>query len=352
MPANQTVSTEEHRDVDSEKEWRRFIDSGLPGVIKNYGFAHALFALVDSGLGARLQRGGGTAAELGGALEPLLVEGLLRYLTIRGVVTRSEATPPVYDLSARGRDITSDLSVAQLGFFREAYGAIFEQMSPLLTKKKAYPADVERDGGALARHCATGFHYFGTNVALKGLQALGADSFIDLGCGAAGFLIDACKQRSDIRCVGLDISADAIDVARREVAQAGLTDRIQLFVGDAFQPATWPSACREVGAITMFGALHEHFRKGENAVVELLDTYARTMDGNPMKGMILGEPEIAYNDHDADFYLMHVFTNQGTPRARDGWLPIFEKTKLVCESVFVAKDLGPAFAYYVLKPRA
>jgi SAM-dependent methyltransferase len=353
MTMNKSTGTNTvvHRDLDAEREWRKYVDSGLGEAIRGYGLVNALFACVNSGLSTRLSADPASLAKLADGLDAKLVEGLLRFLAIRGVVAATGEPATLYALTDLGRSYLADLAYSNLGFYREAYGQIFDNLGPLLSKTKTYPKDVERDGAALARHCATGFHYFGTNVSLQGLAALGAESFLDLGCGGAGFLIDACRARPNMRAVGLDISKEAIELARQDVAAAGLENRIQLFVGDAFQPQTWPAACREVEAITTFGALHEQFREGEGAVVELLNKYAALTTEGPLKGLLVGEPELLYDRFDADFYLVHVFTNQGIPRPREGWLPVFEKSKLRCESVLTAPDTGPRFAYYLLRPR-
>jgi len=323
----------------------------MPELIQSYNLVHALFAVVDSGIAGRL--GGepvsATAALVG--VDPELGQALLRFLTIRGVVVTSNEPTPRYSLTARGRALTSELSFAQMGFYREAYEPVLERMSPLLRGVESYPKDVQRNGEALGRHCAAGFHYWGKSVALHALSLLGAKSVLDLGCGGGGFLIDACRTDPQIRGIGLDISEGAIEFARKSVAASGVADQIQLFVGDAFAPESWPTACREADAIITVGTLHEQFRGGEDAVIALINKYAVLMEKGPMKGIIIGEPELMYDEHDADFYLMHVFTRQGLPRPREGWLPVFEKTKLRCEEVLTAPDNGPRFAYFVLRPR-
>lgn len=342
----------EHPDPPAQEEWQRYLRSGMADLVRSYNFVHALFAFADSGLARRLEAGPASPAQLGAGLDPDLTRGLLRFLVIRGVLSATPGPEERYALTDRGRALVSDMAIAQMGFYREAYGPVLEHLSPLLRGAERYPGDVQRNGEALGRHCTTQFHYFGTSVLLEALGVLGARSFVDLGCGGGGFLIDACRLRPEMRAVGLDISEGAIDFARRSVQESGLGARIQLFVGDAFRPESWPAACREAEAITTVGTLHEQFRDGEDAVVALLDKYHQLMVEGPMKGVVVGEPELVGNEHDADFYLMHVFTRQGMPRPQSGWLPVFEKSRLRCESVLTAPGTGPRFAYYVLRPRA
>ena len=52
--------------------------------------------------------------------------------------------------------------------------------------------------------------------------------FLDVGVGAAGIAMQLCHQFPALRAVGLDISPTALDVARADVAAAGLGDRIEI----------------------------------------------------------------------------------------------------------------------------
>lgn len=348
------MQRESHVDSEGTAEWSRFVDAGMPKLIEHYNFVHALFAFVDSGMARRITGGATHRDAIGAQLEPELVDGMLRYLTIRGVL---KATPAAdapgakFSFTDRGAALCSELSFAQMGFYREAYGPVLENMSGLLQRTRNYPADVQRDGAALGRHCAFGFHYWGTSVMRHALSLLDARSVLDLGCGGAAFLIDVCKVDPAMRGVGLDISAPAIEYARGKVAEAGLTERIELFVGDAFMPDSWPQACRSADAVMTVGTLHEQFRNGEQAVITLLDRYATLMRSSGVKGIVVGEPEVQINEQDADFYLMHVYTRQGLPRTRDQWLSVIEKSQLRCEHLIDVPRCGPPFVYFVMRPR-
>ncbi|HXO59204.1 MAG TPA: class I SAM-dependent methyltransferase, partial [Candidatus Acidoferrum sp.] len=60
------------------------------------------------------------------------------------------------------------------------------------------------------------------------------DRVLDLGCGIGNILI-ALAERVEFshRPVGVDVSSDLIRIGEREIAQAGLRDRIQLQVSPA-----------------------------------------------------------------------------------------------------------------------
>jgi SAM-dependent methyltransferase len=331
-------------DPEARTEWKKFGASGMAELIAGYNLCQAVFAFIDSGLAGRMREDrAASVATLAEGCDTRLADSLLRYLVVRHIVERDGEG---YRLTKRGAEMVSEVPVAQLGFYRDAYGPVLDQMGGLLTKQVTYGKEVLRDGEALGRHCSTGFHYFGTKAVLEALAGMSANCLLDLGCGAGGFLVDACRMNPKLRGIGLDISAEAIAFARKAVAEAGLADRIKFLVGDAFQPQLWPELCNEADAIFTVGTLHEQFRDGEEAVIRLLDTYADML--RTRKGLILGEPELFCNEQDADFFLIHAFTNQGFPRPRDEWLKLFSKTKLRCRRVLSAPDTGPKFAFFDL----
>jgi hypothetical protein len=334
---------------EGQEAWRRYRESGLPELLANFNLVHVIFAFVDTGIAARLQQDEWATSEaLLEGLNADLGRNLLRYLAIRGVLEEKDGR---YRLSPRGQDLISEASFAQLGFYCEAYGPVVSQIAPLLRGEGTYGKDVLRDGEALGRHCGVAFQHFGTAVALRALEEMGVKSVLDLGCGSGAFLIDACKRNSELRAVGLDISSEAIEWGRRQVEEAGLSDRIKLVVADAFRPDLWPPVCSEPEAIMTAGTLHELFRDGEQAVIDLLNRYADYMVAEGTKGMILAEPELLMNDKDADFFLVHAATAQGFPRPRGQWLELFPKTRLHCRRVLSAEDVGPPFAYFELVVR-
>ena len=338
-------------DAETQPEWTRYATSGLPGLIESANFVDALFAFVKIGMAGRFSAD--TTVSLDTAVHGFdrrMAEGLVRYLQVRDVLVSAAGG---YQLTPKGAALISELSHSQLGFYREAYGPVLENMSKLVSGAARYGVDIQRDGEALGRHCSVGFRYFGNAAAFDALGGLGAKTILDLGCGGAWFLIDACRRDPTVKGIGLDISPEAIEFAKASVAEAGLNDRIRLVVGDAFVPQTWPAACADADALFSVGTLHEKFREGEAAVVALLDRYATHAAGGKLKGMVLGEPELDEqpDPRGADFFLVHILTEQGLPRARTQWLELFKRTKFYCPRVVSNPEMGPPFSFYELRPR-
>lgn len=337
-------------DVEVQRNWRKYERSGMASLISSYNLCNALFALAQTSLRAKLRADRSTpAATLLEGVDYHLGEHLLHYLAIHGVV---EADAVGYRLTVLGDDLMSDVALAQLGAYREAYGPVFNEMTALLSKEKLYGADVSRNGSALSRHSAVLFHTFHTPIVVSALRDLGASCVLDLGCGAGRSLVDACHRDPELRGIGLDISPDAIEVARRLAYEEGLTDRLEFVVGDAFRPDSWPDVCGRADALLAVGVMHEHFREGEAAVIELLNVLAELMRQR-IKGFVLGEPELRYDvaDNDPDFYLAHIFTGQGFPLRCERWLELFPQTELECRRVLRRAGGGPRLVFYDLAVR-
>jgi SAM-dependent methyltransferase len=327
--------------------WRDYHASGMPGLLGSYHLCQALFAFVRTGMLEKVkQHGNAPEVVLVSGLDTHLAKHLLHYLVIRGIL---EVKDDNYHLTEQGKLLTADIALAQLGFYVEAYGPVTHRMSELLTGQALYATDVLRNGEALGEHCATLFHTYHTSIVLKALEGLNANCILDLGCGGGRFLVDACNQQPTLRGVGLDISPGAIAFANNLCASENLSDRLEFVVGDAFKPESWPAVCHQADVLCAVGVLHEHFRDGEEAVIEILNTYAGLLQ-NGVKSLILGEPELYYDDqeNDADLFLIHIFTMQGFPRRRELWLKLFERTKLRCRRVLTRPTAGPRFNFFDL----
>lgn len=59
------------------------------------------------------------------------------------------------------------------------------------------------------------------------------DQFLNLACGSGTLLIERAACGPATRLIGVDSSAEALDIARANVAAAGYADRIELIEGDA-----------------------------------------------------------------------------------------------------------------------
>lgn len=339
-------------DLEKDAAWRTCERSGIIQIIEHFNLAYALQALSQIGLAdvLRESKTGIDLREHSGLKQPLL-ERFMDYLEIHGVVQRDQDTPHRVVATAHGLDLLHECSLAQLGFYVEAYGGTLSEIPRLLTGEAVYGADFVRDGRALGEHCATLFRHFHTDTILKILQDRSVSSILDLGCGGGQFLVDAALKYAHLRGIGLDLSPDAIAFANALAEEHGVSDRIKFKVGDAFRSSEWPEECLECKVITAVGVLHEHFRSGEKAVIDLLNGLAdHCRDGD--RTFVLGEPEIRMDRQksDSDLFLVHIFTAQGFPRTREAWLDVIDRSTFECRRVYTRPNAGPRFNFFQLIP--
>lgn len=338
------------QDNDGYQIARDLATSGLHDLIASYYLCHVLQTMATTGLAERLIRASLPVPErellLG--FDNQIGTAMLRFLTIRGVVrSTSEGVEP----TERGRLLMADVARGLLGYNLEAYGPVVARMSGLLSKAVIYGQDISRDFRALGEHCEVLARAFVTPLLLRALQAAGSRRVLDLGCGNGALLIDACLAVPSLTGIGLDIAPDIIELAKAKVETSRLEDRVEFVCADAFAPADWPRACEAADTWVMVGALHEHFRAGEDSVVSLLDEYAARMRATGAKLFCLVEPELHYDTRDANFYLCHALTRQGFPRDQVGWRSVFERSQFELRGV--QHDPGQPFSFvqYELAPK-
>ncbi|CAM4446412.1 class I SAM-dependent methyltransferase [Nocardia ninae] len=333
-------------DEQQRREWQAFTLSDLPEMISAMHVCHAVRAIADTPLLERLRSGPRNPADgLLAGIDPDMGPGFLRYLVNRGILeTRGEE----YFLTRLGEFLTTDVSLARLGVYVDAYGMVTSRTGDLLTGKAVYGKDVVRDGGKLGAHCDTLFSAFHTPTLLTAMRGRNVQRILDIGCGGGQLVVDACLRDPSLTGIGLDIDADAVAVANEHARTSGVADRVQFVVGDAFAPKTWPKECFEADGLCMMSALHEHFRHGEQAVIDLLNEIGATFPD--LKILLIGEPEIRYDsrENDDDFFLIHVLTGQGLPRDRAAWFDVFAKSDLTCRRMYTRPEAGPRLCFYDL----
>src|SRR5207302_1964308 len=106
-PAPEDVALWDERRV---RDWQDYQLSGMPQLLSSMHLCHALLALANSGMLARLSRHS-SAEELLEGLDREVGSGFLRYLTVCGVLAEHRGT---YRLTRRGELLTGAVSLARL----------------------------------------------------------------------------------------------------------------------------------------------------------------------------------------------------------------------------------------------
>lgn len=331
-------------DTTAQAAWKQLAESGAGDLARSYVLCTAIVGLARAGIAERLSAQWTPLSELvppNGSSE--LTRQVLRYIEIRGL---AESDGECWRLTARGVPLLDELSGALLGYYAQAYGPVFASMAGQLAGTQAYGVDVARDAEALGHHCEVLFRSFGTELISDLIRKHDARAVLDLGCGTGGLILDLCQLDPRLRGVGLDIAPEPIEFAARRAKEAGISGRASFLVADAFRPDEWPAEAATCDLFVAVGALHEHFRDGEAAVVSLLRGYGELLRRPGAKAFILAEPELYHDAADADFFLVHVLSAQGMPRQREDWLKVIAAAGLDCQRVYAVPGTGFRFAYY------
>ncbi|WP_158553991.1 SAM-dependent methyltransferase [Micromonospora deserti] len=187
-----------------------------------------------------------------GAVRRRLV-AMLGAMTLLGYV---EIHDDRVSLTRTGREL-----VAQRGFFTWAvrgYGPLLRSLTALATGECTFGSDVQRDEAGVATGSGEVGRSLMRPIETDVLGSIDFASVADLGCGDGSRLIRLCAGKPDRRGVGLDISAPACELAEKRVAQAGLSDRIQISCEDVLHSMsrrTFPG----IELVTSFLMMHDLF---------------------------------------------------------------------------------------------
>jgi SAM-dependent methyltransferase/N-acyl-L-homoserine lactone synthetase len=162
-------------------------------------------------------------------VEPEVLAQLLRFLSRLGLV-RTEGLDYSFD-----KEVLESLQ-REMGFLQwllGAYGPVLDGLTSLLRGRARYGAEVRRNDAIVAAASTTISREFTDTDLFEQLRMQGVESIADIGCGSALRLVEICRRFPYVRGTGVDLSADCCAVARANVAEAGLSDRIQIIQASA-----------------------------------------------------------------------------------------------------------------------
>ena len=165
------------------------------------------------------------------------------------------------------------------------------------------------------------------------MEELGINKVADLGCGSADVIINLCKSNKKLKGIGIDISTEALNEAKKRVELNGLSERISLSEGDLYKPETFSNAVKDVDAFNAIMVMHEFLRDGKEAVIKMFKSMKAEFKGKYFLGEFdcLDDTEYQSMQYpDRIHYLfyqhmIHPLTNQGLA-TKEEWLEIFERS--------------------------
>ncbi|MFB7915427.1 class I SAM-dependent methyltransferase [Streptomyces sp. NPDC056061] len=147
----------------------------------------------------------------------------------------------------------------------------------------------------------------------------------DLGCGSGGRLMDVLRRFPAASGVGVDIAAPSLDVARKEAAEAGLSDRTEFVRGDVLRLAPHPGF-DEVELVTCFMMGHDFWPRDRCVATlrrlrEVFPAARRLLIGDATRTSI---PDTDLPVFTLGFELGHDLMGTFLPRI-DDWESVFEE---------------------------
>lgn len=176
----------------------------------------------------------------GSTIDPVRRSAAERVLVETGLLVTTEngvgASPGLQEVIGRGGAVAADAA------------SDIRQSAALLAGAAGW---VERDAAALlvqgpaSAQLAEPFKTFVVPM-LDGLDALlsgPSPLMLDVGVGVGGLAAAFCTTFPGLRIVGLDVLAGALELARRQLDEAGLGDRVDLRLQDVAELADEPRYC-------------------------------------------------------------------------------------------------------------
>jgi histidinol-phosphate aminotransferase len=225
-------------------------------LFNGYTGASVVLALSELGVWERLAERPAGVDELVGmtGADPTKLLALLRVAALLGHLELGDGDPVA--LTDTGREIATSRGVFTWGV--GGYGELLGRLAGLATGELRFGRDVGRDEARIATGSGTQGRLVMRPAEQRVLAGIDFDVVADLGCGDGSRLIRLCGADPARRGLGIEVSPAAAEQARLRIAEAGLTDRLEIVVDDVLSQArqrTFPG----VDLVTSFLMLHDLF---------------------------------------------------------------------------------------------
>lgn len=201
----------------------------IASILKGYYIVPLLHALDEAGLLEELS--GGAEVQLtrisSKDINLPIVRACLDYLFVRGFLTVNGDN---YQASAFGQELFKLYPTILL---HHSYNSLLANLAHAVTSDQKADINLLRDAALNARASGLLHSRFGTYEYVKQqIKERKPKTIADLGCGNASFMIEVCKERTETRALGLELSPAAISAARDNISAAQLSDRIDIKLCD------------------------------------------------------------------------------------------------------------------------
>jgi len=324
----------------SEKISRRYI--------RGYCATTCFSAILDCGLADRMVEARWVHVDKfaeDNALDKHVLEAILDYLDGISVVRLDEG---FCRLTRHGKILMG----MPRGAFSLLYGyaPVFHRLQELLRRQVEYGRDVTRRGEYIAKGSGELARHLPFPIMILLIRARGLRNVLDLGSGDLEFLFALCKEDSNIRCHGIDISPDAVRYANTRLQESDYAGRVTTAVGDMFDIRQTARELPDIDTITAVDTFHEYLTRGHEVVVNLLRDIR---EAYPKAYLVVGEfckqtreslrrRPTGFLEH----HLFHSLSDQEILFAGD-WEKIFDQAGYFLEEKKIFSIVG--HGYFVLR---
>lgn len=241
----------------------------------------------------------------------------------------------------------------ELGY---AYEPVMNALDGLLAGRTEFGKDVQRRtdwvGIGSGRLCQQlPYPVLGDLVARHG-----GNRVLDIGCGDGAFLIWMLRRIGGLQALGLDLDAPTAELARRQVAQAGLGERAKIICGDMFDLVKADGLTKSVpelakiDTITVCDTFHEYLWEGNRTIIDLLRSIKKMYpDATIVMGDFCVQDERWLRKHpiaSLEHHLWHDLTRQRLISEKQ-WREVFHQAGLNVVEANVFDIVG--HGYFVLR---
>ena len=146
--------------------------------------------------------------------------------------------------------------------------------------------------------------------AIRRLKASQPKTILDMATGTADLAIEAARQLSPEKIIGIDISKEMLEVGRKKLAKKGLSDKIELQFGDS-ENIGFPD--NTFDAVTVaFGV-----RNFENLEKGLAEIWRVTKPGGKLIVLEFSKPKVFPFKQLYNFYFRNILPTIGKLTSKD-----------------------------------
>jgi SAM-dependent methyltransferase len=138
-----------------------------------------------------------------------------------------------YALKGLAKKLALPRNDAALALLQEAAGLHADLITQTMTRlRKGELFGLEDQDGEIVARSSRMMEAFQTEAIDRFFPATGAARLLEIGCGSGIYIKHAADRNASLTALGLELQPNVADVARRNISEWGLDERVRIEVGD------------------------------------------------------------------------------------------------------------------------